>query len=299
MNPLHRGSPLHRGCGVPPQASSHRGCGVPPQAVPPASRRVPQPLLFLLLSLTLILPASAQTPTQRVGLPITLTDLYIPGGVAQLKPRPNREPPLVLRLLETKPAADGLRYDLEIYGLEPGTYNVADYLEPLDPANPPRFPEIPLTITTALPPGLPKPTELVSTPPNRVGGYLVIALLLAVLWITILLVLLFAKRSRHAARSSINAPPPTIAERLHQLLTAASAGTLDTAQKASLERLILGHWKQKLPDLKDLPPAEALTRLRHHPQAAPLLLQLEHWLHGRDSSPSKNEIDKLLAPYRA
>ena len=125
----------------------------------------------------------AEEPTQRVGLPITLTDIYIPGGEVRPKPRLNREPPLVLRLLETKPAADGLRYDLEIYGLEPGTYNVADYLEAVDPAKPPQFPEIPLTITTELPPGLPKPTELVSTPPERVGGYFAVALGLAFLWL--------------------------------------------------------------------------------------------------------------------
>lgn len=264
-------------------------------------RRLTWHLTPVLTAFLLSLPsASAEEedpPTQRVGLPITLTDLYIPGGEARPKPRPNREPPLVLRLLDTRPAADGLRYDLEIYGLEPGTYNVAEYIEAVDPATPPELPEIPLVITTELPPGLPRPAELTSSPPSRIGGYRLVIWILGIVWVLGLLAFLFWKR-RPASAPAEPVPPPTLEERLRALLMQASQGELDTGQQASLERLILGHWKQRLPELDRLPPVEALTKLRHHEEAGPLLLQLERWLHARNSQISSDQIDELLAPYR-
>lgn len=270
----------------------------------PSPQTLPAPVIlpaFLALLLPLLLSLRAQSapeiPSQRIGLPLTLTDLYIPGGQAQPKPRPNREPPLVLRLLATKPAADGFRYDLEIYGLEAGTYNVADYLEPLDPATPPRFPTIPLTITSELPPGLPRPTEVTSTPPAPIGGYRTLAWTIGLLWLLGLLALLFWKRHHHSEQTTQTAPP-TLAERLHELITKASHGALDTNEQATLERLILGHWKQRLPELNTLPPAEALAKLRHHPQAGPLIKQLEHWLHSKNGNVATDEIDALLTPYR-
>jgi hypothetical protein len=272
-----------------------RSCAVSPQAVPPASRRGSLLLFFLILFPLL---ASAQTPTERVGIPITLTDIYIPGGEARPKPRVTREPPLVLRLLRTRAAADGLRYDLEIYGLEPGTYNVADFLEPVNPANPPKFPEIPLTITTELPPGLVKPTELTSNPPKRVGGYFIITILLACFWVFGLILLIVLRRHKASISGLGAAAPPTLAERLHKLVTAAANGELNTDEQAALERLILGHWIQRLPELAPLPPGEALTQLRQHKEAGPLLQQLERWLHAKNSTIEPNEIEALLTPYR-
>jgi hypothetical protein len=241
--------------------------------------------------------AETATPSQRIGLPITLTDIYIPGGEAHPKPRPNREPPLVLRLLETKSAADGFRYDLEIYGLEEGSYNVADYLEALDPAAPPQFPEIPLTITSELPPGLPRPTEVTATPPGKIGGYRALTWFLGAFWILVLAALIFWKR-RTVNSSATEIAPPTLAERLHSLLTKASQGALTTDDQAALERLILGHWKQRLPELDTMQAAQALAHLRHHKEAGPLLQQLERWLHAGGDQPSSDEIDQLLMPYR-
>ena len=251
---------------------------------------------FLLL---LLLPLSAQTdPTTRVGIPVTLTDLYIPGGEVRPKPRPNHEPPLVLRLLEVKPAADGHRYDLEVYGLDEGRYNLADFLEPVDPASPPRFvKELPLVVSTELPPGLPKPAELTANPPPKVGGYRAALWALGILWILVFALLLFWKK-RRTGTAEADAAPPTLAERLRELVTMASQGALDANQQATLERLVLGHWHQRLPELDGLPPARALAKLRHHEEAGPLLRQLEAWLHARNPEIDAGQIEELLTPYR-
>ena len=82
------------------------------------------------------------------------------------------------------------------------------------------------------------------------------------------------------------------------MLIRASDGTLDAAGRASLERLVIGHWRERFPEIASLPPAEAMVKLRSHPQAAPLLLELELWLHSRDAAASRAEIEALLAPYR-
>ncbi len=295
-------------------------CSTPPQAVPVAralrnrqakdgARRpvhgskllgaIPATLFVIaLLCATPHLSAQSNTPTTRVGLPITFTDLYIPGGEAKPKPRPNHEPPIVVRLIAVKPAADGKRYDLEVYGLEAGTYNLADFLVPVDPATPPRFDKpIPIKITTGLPPGLTRPAELEVIPPPRIGGYRVIAWTLGVFWFLGLLALIFL-RKKAATASNAAAPPPTFAERLHALVTLAAKGKLDADQQASLERLVLGHWHKRLPELKDLPPAEALAKLRHHDKAGPLLRQLEQWLHARNPEINEEQIVELLKPYR-
>lgn len=293
----------------------HHRRGIPPQGAPAArqasaealanplrrTRALPvRPAIALLLPVLLSLPLSADTapPTTRVGLPVTLTDLYIPGGEAKARPRPNHEPPIVIRLVAVKPAAGGKRYDLEVYGLEAGTYDLADYLVAADPATPPRFEQpIPLVVTTGLPPGLPRPAELTVNPPPRIGGYRLLAWILGIVWFLGLLALLLLKRRTTAAGAPPPAPP-TLAERLHALVTLASEGRLDADQQATLERLILGHWHQRLPELAALPPAEALARLRHHDEAGPLLRQLEQWLHARKPAIDAGQIEELLAPYR-
>jgi hypothetical protein len=328
----HRGVPpqalAHRGCGVPPQAvpaASRRGdhpargyskrgicrwrlniqqptrnLQFPRGRTPSRSHRKQLPALLLLIIILLPRSVSAQTtpPTTRVGLPITLVDLYISGGEARPKPRPDHKAPLVLRLLAVKPAADGHRYDMEVYGLESGSYNLTDFLEPVDSTKPPHFTDpVPLTVTTALPPGLPKPAELTTNPPSRIGGYRSALWILGSLWVLVLAALLFWKK-RGAQASEADAPPPSLSERLHALITMASHGELDAGQQATLERLILGHWHQRLPELASLPPAQALSRLRHHDEAGPLLRQLEQWLHAKDSDIDDDQIDALLAPYR-
>jgi hypothetical protein len=120
---------------------------------------------------------------------------------------------------------------------------------------------------------------------------------LAAIWLAGLATILFwKKKSKIAATTEVG--QPTLAERIHPLLADASAGRLDAAGRATLERLILGHWRERLPDIADLSPTEAMVKLRHHPEASPLVLALERWLHSRDSQTSPAEIERLLAPYQ-
>lgn len=252
------------------------------------------------LIVLLLVPAlsPADEPSSRVGQPLEITGVFIPGGRVQPVPRRDRTPPLVVRLLEVRPAAGGLRYDFEVTGLEPGEHELADHLEPVDPSEPATIPSLPLLITTGLPAAeAPRPHPL---PPGELpspGGYRNALVAFAVVWV-LGLVAILAWRKRKQAPDPEEAPPPDLAARLQPLVEAASAGTIDDAGRARLDRLLIGHWRQRIPEIADLPPSHALTALRRHPEASPLLLALERWLHapGSDHHP---ELAALLEPYRS
>lgn len=253
----------------------------------------------LLLFLMMLSAALAETlPSGRVGQPVVLTDIYIPGGEAKPLPRRDRNPPLVVRLLDTKPAQDGYRYDFEITGLDPGKYDLAKFLAAADPANPPEFPEIKLEITAGLPAGLVLPHEMGKEELTPLGGYQRKMMIFAGLWFAGLIGILIWKRGRSASSGSTEIAPPSLGERLQPLVLQASRGSLDSSGRAALERLVIGHWRERLPEIASLPPAEAMVKLRAHPDASPLLLELERWLHSRDPNVSADRIEALLAPYR-
>jgi hypothetical protein len=80
------------------------------------------------------------------------------------------------------------------------------------------------------------------------------------------------------------------------LVEGALAGQLSQPQLARLERTLLAFWRRRL-GLEKADPAEAITTLRAHPEAGPLLEQLEVWLH-RPGSRDRVDPARLLAPYQ-
>ncbi|MFT6379315.1 MAG: hypothetical protein ACJA16_000119 [Akkermansiaceae bacterium] len=257
-------------------------------------------LLILLLCGSQILNLKSQILNfeSPLGLPATLTDLYIPGSEIEVIPRQNSDSSLVIRILQTKPAADGHRYDLEVYGLDPGTHPLADFLRHANSKAP--IQNLPATfkVTTQHPlDTLPKPSDPQPVSPKKLGGYQTLIIVLGTLWLLILLAIIFYRKKQHADFTAEN-PPPTLHQKLQALVTTASTGDLTDHERANLERLILGHWKQKLPALQNLPPAQALVELRKHPDASPLILKLEEWLHSPNPDFSQKDITPLLNPYQ-
>lgn len=257
-------------------------------------------LLFLFLLVIALGPGlfAADAPTQRVGLPLVITEHYFPGPELEPLPRRSREPSLVVRILEIKPAQDGFRYTFEVQGLDAGTHNLGDYLREANSEKGASAHQLPVTITTALPPGLVQPKDLTAKPAPRVGGYRALVWVLGIVWVAGLCGLIFYGKKKPLTEPA-SAPTPSVADRLKPLLSRASQEKLTTEEQAQVERLILSHWREKISEVADLPPAEALRHLRSHPEAAPVLLQVERWLHAPNPQLSPAELDELLAPYRA
>ena len=238
---------------------------------------------------------SLAVPSQRVGLPLEIREIYIAGGEVTPKPRRDRKPPLSVRLLEMKPAKDGHRYDFEVQGLEPGQHNLADFLEAPEGTV---IPAIRLEITSALEPGLVRPHEIEAGKLPELGGYGTTMLILAAAWVAGLAAILIWRKKKPLADGAGIGAPPTLAERLRPLIDQASKGDLSSEDRAKLERLVIGHWRERLPDTAALSPAEAMMELRTDPLASPLILAMERWLHARDSQTSAADIERLLAPYQ-
>ena len=210
--------------------------------------------------------------------------------------------PVIVRVDAVSPRDGGGRYDVRYIALEPGTYDLRDYLvrsadgSPLsaDAAVPP----VEVAVGGLLPPG--GLGELESGGPvgvGRFGGYALAASLVAALWATLLVPLLVIGRRRRAVAPAAEvAPPPTVAEQIRPLAERAAAGSLSGEEKGRLERLLLAFWRDRL-GLADLPMADAVARLRADPEAGRLLRSLDAWLHRR---PGAEPVDlaAVMRPYR-
>ena len=230
-----------------------------------------------------------------VGLPARIADLVLPGSELEVKPLEDRRVPIVLRIVRVSPHGTAFRYELEYYGLEPGAFDLKEYLRRKDRSSAADLPAIPVTIRSVLPPGQVRPHDLESRPSPWLGGYRLFRMALATVWVVGLLALLFLGRRKHAA-AQVAARPVTLADHLRPLIEGARAGQLSPAGLAELERTLIAYWTRRL-HLQQSKPAEALKVLRGHPEAGPLLGHLEAWLH-RPNPSAKVDVAALLEPYQ-
>src|SRR5690242_7913189 len=83
----------------------------------------------------LIVPAHAHgdaVPETRVGIAGRLDQVVIPGSELEVVPHEDRKLPIRLRIVAVYPHGSAFRYDLEYQGLEPGSFNLKDYLRRKD-----------------------------------------------------------------------------------------------------------------------------------------------------------------------
>jgi hypothetical protein len=220
----------------------------------------------------------------------------LPGTLLEGRPVDERSP-IIVRVAESFPHGTLIRYDLRYIGLEPGKYDLRDHLRRQDGSASGDLPPLPVEIAGLLPKA--HAGELIERPPGVLGlfgGYRNVVILAGVAWVVGLLALwLSGRRRRETAVTSSLDEPPSLAERLRPLVEQAAAGTLGADGKAQLERLLLTHWRERL-ELGELDQAEAIGRLREHPEAGRLLLALESWLH-RPPGTAQVDVNALLAPY--
>lgn len=231
-----------------------------------------------------------------VGMAAKLEAVVMPGAPLMAKPMEDRHQAFVLRIIDTYKHGTDHRYDMEYYALEPGRYNVSDYLVRDDGSEPEGLPDVWVTVGSTLAAGQITPGEPPLAPLPRLGGYWLLWTLGGILWVVGLACLLFAGRHRRSVNSGSIARPVTMAERLRPLVRAAMAGQLDSGGRAELERTLIAYWCKRL-DVKASSPAEAIGILRQDRQAGPLLSSLEDWLH-RPDPPQDIDLEKLLEPYR-
>jgi hypothetical protein len=242
--------------------------------------------------LMLVLQAPPETP---VGMTGRLNDVVLPGPRLEPVPLENPAAPIVLRIARAERFGPGYRYDLVYLGLEPGTFDLGNFLRRADGEPGGELPPLPVAIRPAYPVGEMRPVSAIQRDALSPAAVYRAALVAAgVAWLAGMVALVALRRRRQAAAAAATAAP---ADRLRPLVERAARGELDVAEQAELERLLLGFWRRRA-GLDGLSAAEALARLRDHAEAGPLLRALERWLHHPDGA-DPAQVGALLEPYRA
>jgi hypothetical protein len=246
-----------------------------------------------LLLVTVLTSARAATPT--VGIEGQL-EVQLAGPALAARP-PDRAAPLNVRIASTRPHGTLIHYDLRYLGLVPGKYDLRDYLVRPDGSKPDDVPALAVEVTGLLPADhRGQLGHLTESPIRRLGGYKVLIWTGVGLWALCAIPLLLSRRKQGDQGAAIEvSAPPGIIDQLRPLVEQARAGKLTTDGKAKVERLLLAHWRERL-ELSDVEPAEAILRLRAHPEAGALLRTLEDWLY-RPPGRTPVDIDATLAPY--
>lgn len=229
-----------------------------------------------------------------IGTGLVIKDLEIQGSELTVIPRIDSKVPIILRIIDAKPSAgnDGYVYSLHVEGLDEGNYNLANYLKRSDGSNT-TIPKIPFEAYSVLKDKWAEPRALEMVKPEKIGGYKHIVWTIAILWVLGFLALLLIKKKRN--QSSSEHVDDSISERIYQILKA-SNNELSAEQKAELDRMLIGHWREQSPELEHRPVADSIAFLKSNKSSAPMLLSIEQWLHsGREIS--ADEVKLTLAPY--
>jgi hypothetical protein len=228
---------------------------------------------FLTLLLAGMAQADENRPVMRVGMRGHLDGVVLPGPELEVRPLEDSQAPFVLRIAKVYPHGTAFRYDFVYYALEPRTYDLTQYLRPRDGSPAKKLPPLEVEVKGLLGPGLIHPHALEPKPTSWFAGYRLLLLVGAVLWgVGLLLILFWGRKKRQTAQQDA-ARPATVADRLRPLVIRAMTGMLSASQQAELERTLIAFWRQRL-GLEKEKAAEALARIRSHPEAGALLHQL-------------------------
>jgi len=239
---------------------------------------------------------SSGSSRSSVGMPVRIEQVVLPGS--ELEPVPVTDKTLVvIRIDKVYPHGTAFRYDPVCYGLEPGEYDLRKYLQRKDGSSTDDLPALPFTVESRLATGQIEPHGLSYAAWPWLGGYRLLLVLAGLFWVLGLVWLVYPRRKKLVVEASETKEAPlSLADRLRPLVTDAVAGRLAPARLAELERALVSYWRRRL-KLENVTPAEAVSQLRAHPEASPLVTQLENWLH-RPAGDEPVDVARLLEPYR-
>jgi hypothetical protein len=179
-------------------------------------------------------------------MPARIDQLVLPGSELEVKPLEDRRAPFVLRIKEAYPHGSAFRYDMVYYALEPGEYDLRNYLKRKDGTALGELAPVLVKVDPILPPGQIEPSALALERSPWLGGYRLLLAIGGSLWCAGLAAILLLGRRKPVAVEGETVGPVTLAARLKPLIEAAVAGTLSEGQHAELERLLIGYWRKRL-----------------------------------------------------
>jgi hypothetical protein len=262
---------------------------------------------LLVAGLTLLClnsPAFAQTDLIVINQSTNVPTVGMEGGLdvalplAGLITKPgDHRAPLVLRIAATQPYGTLTRYELRYTGRVPGQHDLRNYLFTADGLPATNLPALQVNITGLLPnPHSGWLEEQAHRAPSLFRSYRVMLVGVAVLWVAAFFILRRLDRKPKTLIAPVaTARPPSFAEKIRPLVERAAAGQLCAEEKATLERMLITHWQQRL-NLIGASTNDLIHQLRQHPEAGVLLRALEDWLH-RPPGSAAVHVEEFLAPY--
>ncbi len=232
----------------------------------------------------------------NVGMMAGIQQVVLPGSELIPRATDSRTAPVVIRIDAVYSHGDGFRYDLTWSAYESGTHDLTKYLARKDGTSTDDLPPLIVSATATLPPKRVAPNAPDSQPRISVGGYRALMWLGGLLWVAGLVAIMLRGRNRSTFEvDSTDKSPQSRLDVIRSLVASAvSSGEFSVADKARLEGLIVGFWREHK-QIQELPAQAALARLSNDPDAGPLLRQLERWLYDRPQ-PEQLDLNVLLSP---
>lgn len=222
------------------------------------------------------------------------------GPALRAKSLRDADTPLIVRIQRNESPT---QYSVRFIGNVPGQFDLRDWLEhadgsPLQSAQP-----MIVSIVSTLP-NDPRSDlfEVDRFQPGFSGGYRLALVLIGMAWLGVPIVVIVSRiltRPKAVQAKSV-VPALSLADQLRPLVETAALGQLSTNDKARLELLLLRYWRQEA-NLPHADMAVAITKLRTHSQAGPILTAVERWLHAEDLArpESVQDVLRLLEPFRS
>jgi hypothetical protein len=261
-------------------------------------------LVLILVLLCLNSPAFAQTNLIVISQSTNVPTVGMEGGLdvalplAGLITKPgDHRASLVLRIAATQPYGTLTRYELRYTGRVPGQHDLRNYLFTTEGLPATNLPALQVKITGLLPnPHSGWLEEQAHSAPSLFRSYRVMLISVAVLWVAAFFIIRRLDRKPKTLTAPVaTARPPSFAEKIRPLVERAAAGQLSAEEKATLERMLITHWQQRL-NLIGASTNDLIHQLRQHPEAGVLLRALEDWLH-RPPGSAPVRVEEFLAPY--
>lgn len=263
-------------------------------------------LAFIAIAALFLLSASVRAETNLIVInqspaPPTVgmegqLDVALPLAGLITLPGDHRAP-LVLRIAASQPHGTLTRYDLRYAGRVPGPHDLRNYLFTAGGQSATNLPVLTVHVSGLLPnPHNGWLEEQSHRAPTLFSSYRALLIGAGVVW----MIAFFVIRRLGRTPKSESAPlpisrPPSFAEKIRPLVERAAAGQLTAEEKATLERMLITHWQQRL-GLSETNASELIVHLRQHPEAGALLRALEDWLH-RPPGHAVVRVEEFLAPY--
>ncbi|HUG68672.1 MAG TPA: hypothetical protein VMM76_13035 [Pirellulaceae bacterium] len=252
--------------------------------------------LLLAVSLSIATSLSAAVPENSIGTEGVFY-LRTTGSAIEVKPFEKRES-LLIRIADVTREQAVSIYEIRYIGFIAGEYDLRDYLRQIDGTDLSSVPPAKVSIVSVLPASHDGELGAIERSPLPFAWPYRILLAGAVLLWLIPLVWWKKQRMSHRKRvtKEVHPPNPSLSDQLKPLVEAALDGRSSPREQATLERLLLSFWREKL-NLNECGSQQALASMRAHREAGALLRQVDAWLH---MPPGRREIDvpALLAPYR-